>query len=221
VSRRLRPEDGYHLDLLGPLIANQPVTDMPGGALLFSQGDVADRVFILVTGRVKLFSASPGGLETILQVFGPGDFFGLPAMLGPGRYPVSGETAAPSRLIVLSRATVVAWLAATPDQVPSVLALLGRRYERMLDSLAALKVLSPRARLCRCLLDLAEAAGPVPASGPHAFVLPYSAQVIGGRIGLAPENVSRAFSWLGRHGVVVRRGRVEAADIAVLRRPPA
>ncbi len=217
MSRRVSPAEGFHLDLLGPLISEQPVTDVPAGTLLFTQGEEADRFFVLLEGRVKLYTASPSGAENIMQVFGPGDFFGLPAMLSLKSYPVTGEAVAASRLIVMHRAVVLEWLRATPDQVPHLLALLGRRYERMLDSLAAFKVLSPRARLCRYLLEAAAESGPVPDAGPLSFALPLPAHMIGGRIGLAPENVSRAFRWLGSHGVSVSRGMVKAADVAVFR----
>lgn len=218
MRRRVSDDDGYHLDLLGPLIAEQPATQAPAGTLLFTQGEDADRVYILLEGRVKLYSASPTGAENILQVFGPGDFFGLPAMLGLGRYPVNGETTTRARFIAMPRATVLDWLRDSPDQVPNLMALLSRRYERMLDTLAGLKVLSPRARLCRYLLDAAEEVGRVPASGAYAFDLPLPAHMIGGRIGLAPENVSRAFAWLGGQGVHITRGRVEVEDVAVLRK---
>ncbi|KJS39876.1 MAG: hypothetical protein VR70_07345 [Rhodospirillaceae bacterium BRH_c57] len=217
MSRRVSPAEGFHLDLLGPLISEQPVTDISAGTLLFSQGEEADRFFVLLEGRVKLYTASPSGAENIMQVFGPGDFFGLPAMLSLKSYPVNGEAVAASRLIVMHRTVVLEWLRATPDQVPHLLALLGRRYERMLDSLAAFKVLSPRARLCRYLLEAAAEAGPLPDAGPVSFALPLPAHMIGGRIGLAPENVSRAFRWLGSHGVSVSQGVVKAADVAVVR----
>lgn len=218
MSRRVSPAEGYHLALLGPLIEEQPATEMPAGSILFTQGEEADRFFVLLDGRVKLYTASPSGAENIVQVFGPGDFFGLPAMLGLGTYPVSGETITPARLIIMSRAVVLEWLRETPDQVPYLLALLGRRYERMLDSLAAFKVLSPRERLCRYLLDVAARTAPLPDSGPCSFTLPLPAHMIGARIGLAPENVSRAFSWLSREGVEVVRGTVRVQDIGVLRR---
>ena len=217
MARKCGPMDGFHLDLFVPLIANQPITSLPAGALLFTRGEEADRFFILVEGRVKLYSASPAGNENILHMFGPGEFFGLPAMLGLRRYPVNGETTLPTRLIIMQRETVLQWLRDTPDQVPHFLALLSRRLVRMLDSLAAMKVLSPRARLCRFLLGLAEDHGGAPLKGPFRFRLPLPAHAIGGRVGLAPENVSRAFSKLKEDGVEVSRGRVVIHDMAQLR----
>jgi len=209
--------EGFHLELLGPLLAEHPVTELGAGTLLFTQGEPADRFFLLVEGRVKLFSADVSGTENILHVFEPGDFFGLPAMLGPKRYPVNGETMTRARLLILQRAEVLDWLSANPEQVPNLLALLGQRYEGMLDALASLKTLSPRQRLCRYLIDVGGTAAPLPRSGPCRFRLPLAAHLIGGKIGLAPENVSRAFAWLRGHGVVVNRGDVQVADMAVLR----
>ena len=44
--------------------------------VLFSQGEAADAVFYLETGRVKLTVVSPKGKEAVVAMLGPTDFFG-------------------------------------------------------------------------------------------------------------------------------------------------
>ena len=44
--------------------------------IVFAQGDVADAVFYLQKGKVKLTVTSEHGKEAIVAILGPGDFFG-------------------------------------------------------------------------------------------------------------------------------------------------
>lgn len=215
-ARRSKDLAGFHLELLGPLIADHPVIDMPARTSLFTRGEAADRFFLLLRGRIKLFTSDAGGAESIVQVFGPGDFFGLPAIVGLARYPVSAETVTAVRMVVMYRSAVLSWLGSDTAQVPTLLALLGRRYQAMADDLARLKVLSPRQRLCRYLLTHAEADLPG-RRGPVEFPLPVPLYAVGGCIGLAPENVSRAVARLRGEGITVHRGRVRVEDLDRLR----
>ena len=48
----------------------------PKKRILFSQGDAADAVFYLQTGKVKLTVSSPQGKEAIIAVLEPRAFFG-------------------------------------------------------------------------------------------------------------------------------------------------
>jgi CRP/FNR family transcriptional regulator, cyclic AMP receptor protein len=49
---------------------------------IFGQGDVADAVFYIRKGKVKLTIASKAGKEVILGILGEGDFFGEAALAG-------------------------------------------------------------------------------------------------------------------------------------------
>lgn len=208
---------GVHLDLLGPIISQYPLTHVAAHTQLFSPGEAADRFFLLIEGKVKLSSYDASGAESILHVFEPGDFFGLPALVGLKRYPAGGETVQDSSLAILPREAVYTWLRQSPEQAESLLAILGLRYLRMVDDLAGLKSHTPHQRLCQFLLSLAEATGPLPGHGSATFDMTLPQYMIAGRIGLAPENVSRALKRLREHGIDVRRGKVAVRDITLLR----
>ncbi len=44
--------------------------------VVFAQGDAADAVFYIETGKVQLTVVSDQGKEGVIALFGPGDFFG-------------------------------------------------------------------------------------------------------------------------------------------------
>jgi len=52
------------------------IREYPPKAVLFSQGAVADSVFYIQKGRVRLSVVSKQGKEATLGLFGPGDFLG-------------------------------------------------------------------------------------------------------------------------------------------------
>lgn len=200
------------------LLEGAAEVEAPAGTLLFGAGDTADRAFLLREGRVRLFLGDHGGGEAVLHVFGPGDLFGIPAMIGLERFPVSGETLEPSRLAVISRAALLARLAAMPEGLKGLLGLMGGRWRRMARDLAEGKALTPTQRVCRRLLAAAEQAAPGAGDDAAvAFRLDVPHHVMAGSAGLAPETVSRIFARLTAHGIRVRRRSVRVERLADLR----
>ena len=68
--------------------------------MLFEQGDVANRFFLLLSGQVKLFRLSPEGNEKIIELVSPGETFAEPLMfLDHPRYPVCASALTEAQLI--------------------------------------------------------------------------------------------------------------------------
>lgn len=45
--------------------------DFPRGHVIFTEGDPGDRLFIIVSGKIKLGRRSPDGRENLLAIMGP------------------------------------------------------------------------------------------------------------------------------------------------------
>ena len=45
------------------------------GALLFSEGDPCTGLFVVASGKIRIFKLSPAGREQVLAVEGPGNSF--------------------------------------------------------------------------------------------------------------------------------------------------
>ena len=61
----------------------QPV-DFPPGHVLFAEGEPGDRLYIIVSGKVKIGRRSPDGRENLLTIMGPSDMFGELSIFDPG-----------------------------------------------------------------------------------------------------------------------------------------
>jgi CRP-like cAMP-binding protein len=80
--------------------AARRVVTYPPGAVIYSQGDAADRVFYLQTGHVKLAVVSSRGKEAVVGMLGPGEFFGEGCLAGQRRR--MGSATARDRVTVLA-----------------------------------------------------------------------------------------------------------------------
>jgi CRP-like cAMP-binding protein len=59
------------------------------GQMLFSQGDPAERFYLVLSGQVRLFRLSPDGAEKVIEIAGAGETFAEALMfLNAPRYPV-------------------------------------------------------------------------------------------------------------------------------------
>ena len=61
---------------LATLSRGRTTVDYQTGQLVFSQGDVADAVFYVARGKIKIFVVSEQGREAVVALLGEGDFFG-------------------------------------------------------------------------------------------------------------------------------------------------
>jgi CRP/FNR family transcriptional regulator, cyclic AMP receptor protein len=124
---------------------------------IFSQGDSADSVFYIQTGKVRLTVLSPRGKEATLALLNHGEFLGEDSIPAPNTLRVVTATAiAPSTLLQISRKEMVRVIheehAFSDVFVRFLLARTTRIQEDLVDQLFN----SSEKRLARILLLLAQ-----------------------------------------------------------------
>ena len=62
-------------NLLGEISAGKRAVTLEKGQKVFSQGDRADAIYFVQTGRVKVSVVSSAGKEAVLALLGPHEFF--------------------------------------------------------------------------------------------------------------------------------------------------
>jgi CRP-like cAMP-binding protein len=68
--------DPYVATLLGKITVGKQQLSFRKGEKIFSQGESADSIYFIQTGRIKITVVSGGGKEAVLAMPGPHDFFG-------------------------------------------------------------------------------------------------------------------------------------------------
>ncbi|MDV7340165.1 cyclic nucleotide-binding domain-containing protein [Terasakiella sp. A23] len=202
---------GLDMDDLGVLLKQAVVVDEDKGSLLFSQGDKADRFYILLEGRVKLFTANDEGEESIVEIFSNQMSFAEAAMFASARFPVNCETLLKSRLVRIDGGPFLKTLEDNSRISQTILAKMAGRYRDLLGDLIQLKTQSPAQRLAALFLSLA---GDQEGVGVE---LPYDKHLIAARVGMKPESLSRALGRLRDIGVDCKKHEVIVADLDKLR----
>ncbi|MBI3445815.1 MAG: helix-turn-helix domain-containing protein [Magnetospirillum sp.] len=187
----------------------------PETELLFSQGDKADRFFVVLEGRVNVFALTETGDQSIIEVFDPIISFAEAAMFSTGIFPLNAEVMAGSRLVHIPASQFMKRLTDNRSLGLILLAGLSQWQFRLIHEISELKSKSPGQRLATFLLALAAKAGD--AEGGRVR-LPLTKAVLASRIGIAPESLSRALNRLKAFGVETHGREVEITDMDALRR---
>jgi CRP-like cAMP-binding protein len=181
--------------------------EYPAGAVIVSQEDRGDALFVLVKGKAKVVLYGDSGREIILSIFkSPGDFFGEMSLLDDQPRSATVIADEPSRLLVLSRRDFQAHIERHPRTALRVLQELSRRLRRADAVIGNLALLDVYGRLAGKLRELAATEGEETADGIVVRQRPTQSE-IAAMIGTSRETVSRALSEFARRGWLSMTGK--------------
>jgi CRP/FNR family transcriptional activator FtrB len=187
------------------------VQTLPEGAILCRQGEKAEFLHIVLSGRVGLFG-SAGHEETLVEFFGPGDAFIVPAVVLDAPYLLTARLLDEGRILMWPAAAFRAQLRATGSLAYGAVLLLSGYWRTLIGQIKDLKLLSAIERLSAFLLALAPRE-----AGPVTVTLPGGRRLVAGRLGITPQSLSRAFAALRPLGVSGGGRQVTIVDPARLR----
>ena len=154
---------------------------------IFSQGDAADAVYYIQSGKVRLTVVSDRGKEAVVAILPEGSFFGEGCLAGR---PLRMATATAVQRAVIIRVTkqaMVALLHQEPKFAESFVAFLLSRNIRMEEDLVDQLFNSSEKRLARLLLLLANFGQE---SKPIPVIAKISQETLAGMIGTTRSRVS-------------------------------
>lgn len=177
------------------------------GELVFSEGDPASFLPMLLSGQVKLFRAGPDGREQVLHVVRAPTSFAEAAVFGPGIFPATAQVLVAGELATLSRATLLDLLARRPQLVLSLLASMSIWLRRLVDLVEGLSLHSVEERVGAYLWSVFARSGIALLPGAQVR-LEDPKHLIAALCGTAPEVLSRTFRKLEADGAVRVEGPV-------------
>lgn len=90
------------------------IRSVPGNEVIVREGDRGDSLYMILSGKVKVYLGEQGGKEMLLDVKGPGQYFGE-MMLDDKPRSASVMSLQPSRLAEISSADFKAFLLKHPE----------------------------------------------------------------------------------------------------------
>jgi CRP/FNR family cyclic AMP-dependent transcriptional regulator len=209
---------GFGDDALQRLASRSLLRTYAAGHLLFSTGEPCRGLYVVESGRVRIYRTSPAGREQVLHVEGPGRAVAELPLFDGGAYPASAVTEVESRLAFVPRAEFEALYRANPDVADAVIRELGKRLRHLVHVTETLAFRDVAARLASFLAQYAEQHGERTPDGVE-IVLDRTREELSQELGTARESVSRALKQLAEKGVIepLARKRMRIPDVAKLR----
>jgi CRP-like cAMP-binding protein len=174
--------------------------------VFFSQGDLADGVFYVLDGKVKVTVVSEQGKEAVVSILGPDDFFGEGCLTGQPRRLATATAITESTVMRVERQAMIRVLHDEPKFSEMFIAHLLDRTVRVEADLVDQLFNSSEKRLARALLLLANFGKD---GRPEAVVPKVSQETLAEMIGTTRSRVSHFMNKFRKLGFIDYNGTLE------------
>ncbi|MBY5760697.1 Crp/Fnr family transcriptional regulator [Rhizobium leguminosarum] len=180
---------------------------------IVAEGQQASFVYCVTNGFVRLSKSESAGREADICVCEPGDTFGEYLLSGGGSYAYSARSADGAEVALFALAGLQALADRHPVVHRNVMRIMVRHLLGAMDCIAGDRLLTAAQRVANYIVSRCPAS-----TSQVTFRLPYRKRILAGKLGLAPEALSRAFATLAASGVEVRGNVVLVDSVSQLRR---
>jgi CRP-like cAMP-binding protein len=197
--------------LLRELAAQGSELPLIRGDVLFREGDTAESLYLVISGRIAIVIANPiDHRETVVALMDSGDLFGEMALLDDGPRSAMARALEPSTVFAIPFAPVIKAFRNDPTLLWGVTRLLAHRLRVMDEALADSVFLDVTGRTAKRLLELS--------AGADEFVLPITQEELAGMVGASRERVNKSIAsfirlgWIDQHDrqyTITRRDALE------------
>ena len=168
----------------------------PKNTVVVSEGDRTDSLYIIVSGKVRIYVSDEQGKEIVLSESGPGDYFGE-MVLDEGPRSASVMTLEPTQFLVVPKEDFEEFVKASPDFALHLILKLIKRVRALTNDVKSLALMDVYGRVARMLLDLA-----VERDGVLVIDNKPTQHEMASRVAASREMISRIFTDLTAGGYI-------------------
>lgn len=166
---------------------------------LFSEGDPAKSLYILIEGVVHLVKSSPEGKEQIIRIVKNGEVFAEAAVFSGENYPATAVSKANSELLLIDKEKFVKYVALNPQVAFHIIGVMARLLRHLNELLSDLTLGSVMTRLAAYLVCMLKHKG-------KKFIIESSKRELASSLGTVPETLSRNLKTLKKRGLIDVKG---------------
>jgi CRP-like cAMP-binding protein len=174
--------------------------------ILFFEGGIAQHLFALHSGLVKIVKCLENGKDRITGVLFPGELFGLEALTDTS-YPLTAVALRECEICAAPREEFATYMRTNPEIAIGMVRFLVGELKRMRTAVTDMSFKDARMKVATFLLSLITTDSAASDNGNVSMVLPLSRQEISEVLELSPETISRTFGYFRHEQMVAARGR--------------
>jgi len=186
---------------LRAIAATGIVRSFPKNTILIHESDTGDSIYIVLSGRVKVYASNEQGREVVIDFYGAGEYVGEMSLDGSARS-ASVVTMEPTSCAIVNRAQVRDFLLAHPDFAQHLVLKLIHRVRVTTENVKSLALSDVYGRLARLLNALAP-----PAEGPRTVPEKLTQQDIAERVGASRDMIGKLMKDLVAGGYLAVKDR--------------
>lgn len=179
------------------LTAHCQTRTYPANSILINEGDNTDSLYVILEGEVKVYASDETGKEVILNILGPGEYFGELSLVDDQPRSASVMTLSPIKTMIISKSEFKRCLAENPELSFNLIRSLTKQVRALTDSVKNLALMDVYGRVAHTLLDLA-----TDVDGKHVIQQKLTHQDIANMVGASREMVSRILKDLTTGGYI-------------------
>ena len=204
------PFEPLHDEVLRNIATSGVVRTFARNTVLINEGDVGDALYVILSGRVKVYSTNEAGREFVIDFHGAGEYVGEMTLDGEARS-ASVMTVEPTTCAVIIRAQFRDFILAHPDFAMHLIDRLIHRLRVTTGNLKSLALSDVYGRLVRLLNTLSQ-----DVDGKSIVPEKLTQQDIADRVGASRDMIGKLMKDLVAGGYLA----VEDRTIAILKKLP-
>ncbi len=213
IFRELQPEQRAEVD---QSISYSPY---PAGKVFHSPNEYGEQLFLLQSGRVRIYKLSPEGRALTLAVLEPVTIFGEMTLVGQWMHDSFAEAMSECVIGTINHDALYKIFAAYPQVAICFMELMGQRLRDMENKLADIAFKSVPQRLATVFLNLAGVPNGQTNAAEPPSVMRYTHQQLAEMIGSYRETVTKTIGEYREAGLIrVEGDAVFLTDLEKLQR---
>jgi CRP/FNR family cyclic AMP-dependent transcriptional regulator len=197
---------GVDLDAVNALVGQLRPVEFPRGHVFFTEGQLGDQLFIIVSGKVKLGHRTWDGRQSLFAIRGPSDTFGELSAFDPGPRTSTATAVTVVCVAPVERDVLWAWIGTRPAIADRMLRVLARRLRRTDDIMSDLIFTDVPGRVAKQLMRLAQRFG-VQEDGAMRVTHDLTQVEIAQLVGASREAVNKVLTDFSRRGWIQLEGK--------------
>ncbi|NCU17385.1 Crp/Fnr family transcriptional regulator [Bacillus sp. P1(2020)] len=180
------------------------------GEFIYRQGESSDSLYIIHSGKVRIYRLSESGKEQVLRILNPGDFTGELALFKEGTHETYAEAMVDSSICLINRDDLQQFLMKYPSISLHILSEFSNRLEQTEKQTARFATEKVETRIALFFADCMDKE-----SKSNAIELPMSRKDLASYLGTTPETLSRKITELEKDGYIKQRSNkiIEIIDL--------
>ncbi len=174
----------------------------PKQAIIISEGDDSSSLYIILSGKVRVFSSDEKNREVTLLVQEPGSYFGELALIGNEPRSASVEALEKTVCGIISKSDFKHWLAGHPDVALGLLCDLSDKIRHLTEKVKQLALANVYERTIKVLQDMA-----VKENGIFVVHNKPTQQELASMVGSSREMINKIMRELTKGGYIAIKGK--------------